>query len=777
MSAAEKLLARLPDAKPSGKGWSARCPAHEDRRASLSVSEGENGGAVVFCHAGCTAEAVCEALGLTLADLMPEDPSTLSTSMQSHKTRGKGEYRRRRQCRQSNGQVFATAREAVAALEKKHGPRSAFWTYHDASGEPVGLVVRWDTPEGKDIRPVSRNGSGWQVAGMAEPRPLYRLTDLAHARRVYVVEGEKAADAARSIGLVCTTSPHGAESAGKADWSPLVGRDVVILPDHDDAGRKYAGAVAGILGRLDPPATVRVVELPGLPEGGDLFDFVEQHDAVESETLAQRINDLADEAPAWEPEKPEGDGLAWRPFPVEVLPEPARGFVVAASKALGCDSSYVALPLLVALGAAIGNTRRLRVKRAWEVPPILWGAIVGESGTTKSPAFRLVLRPIRVWQQKALEAHATAAKAHEEDMAHYEKALTAWKRDRKTIEPPPEKPEAPRAERYVVSDTTTEALAPILLDNPRGVLLARDELAGWIGSFDRYAGGKGGGDSAHWLSMYSAENIVVDRKTGTPRTLFVPRAAVCVLGGVQPGILHRALGAEHRESGLAARLLLTCPPRKPKRWTEADVDEATERQLAEVFARLYGLESATDEEGRPEPVVVHLAPEAKRLWVAFYNAHAQEQVVLSGDMAAAWSKLEETGARLALIVHFTRWAAADPSLESADVLDAESMAAGIELVGWAKGEAQRVYGLLGETEEERDRRDLAEWIRRKGGSVTARELQQGQRRFRTADEAEEALAELVKAGRGQWEPSPPGQRGQPTRRFRLSTVSTSTEIP
>jgi hypothetical protein len=151
---------------------------------------------------------------------------------------------------------------------------------------------------------------------------------------------------------------------------------------------------------------------------------------------------------------------------------------------------------------------------------------------------------------QALERHAEAMRQHEADLAHYEKAMAEWKRDKKSAHDPPEKPEAPQAERFVVADTTVEALAPLLLANPRGLLLARDELAGWIGSFDRYAGGKGGADAAHWLSMHNGESIIVDRKTGIPRTIYVPQASVSVCGGIQPAILHRALGIEHRESGL-----------------------------------------------------------------------------------------------------------------------------------------------------------------------------------------------------------------------------------
>src|SRR5262249_23795604 len=193
-----------------------------------------------------------------------------------------------------------------------------------------------------------------------------------------------------------------------------------------------------------------------------------------------------------------------RPFPVDALPEPIRGFVDAGARAIGCDPSYLALPLLTAIAAAIGNTRRLELKRGWSVPPILWTVVVGESGTGKTPPFKLAMRSVRERQRKALERHAEAVKQHEADLARWEKDMAAWKRDNKAGADPPTKPEQPQAERFVVSDTTVEALAPILLTNPRGLLLARDELAGWIGSFDRYAGkGRASADAANWLSMFN----------------------------------------------------------------------------------------------------------------------------------------------------------------------------------------------------------------------------------------------------------------------------------
>ena len=186
---------------------------------------------------------------------------------------------------------YETAADAADALKGRLGPSSGRWMYCDAAGDPVGLIVRWDRPEGKVIRPFHRGPDGrWRLGGMPVPRPLYELPALLARpdETVYVAEGEKAATAAEWLGLLGTTSPHGSHSAAKADWRPLAGRDVVILPDHDEAGRRYAETVASILLSLDPPGRVRIIELPGLAEGGDLFDWFGAGDSV-----AERQSTLA----------------------------------------------------------------------------------------------------------------------------------------------------------------------------------------------------------------------------------------------------------------------------------------------------------------------------------------------------------------------------------------------------------------------------------------------------------------------------------------------------
>jgi hypothetical protein len=759
------LLAALVGVRKVGDGWTACCPAHEDRRPSLSINEGEDGRALVKCHAGCSFEAIVEAAGLTVRDLKPDRDGPAPNRNGKPKP---------------DSPTYPSTTAVLAALERRHGKRSEHWTYHDTAGNAVGLVVRWDGREGKTIRPAARHSDGWRIGAMPDPRPLYGLRGLATAARVVVVEGEPAAEAARSIGFSATTSANGSGSADKTDWSPLAGKEVWLLPDNDVPGRKYAETVVALLAALSPAPVVRVIELPGLPDKGDIADWIDAHGAAaDPDAMRAEVEALAT---ATEPEAdppPGHDTDRFRPFPVDALPEPVRGFVAAGAKAIGCDPSYLALPLLAALAAAIGNTRRLELKRSWSVPPILWAAIVGESGTTKTPAFRLVMRPVRERERTALERHATELERHAADLSRWEKASAAWKRKANTPDDPPPKPKPPRAERYVVADTTVEALAPLLLSNPRGLLLARDELSGWIGSFDRYAGkGVASADAANWLSMYNGESYIVDRKTAGQQPLHVPDAAVCITGGIQPGVFRRAFGTEYRESGMVARFLLAFPPQKTKTWTEADIDPQTELAIAALLDRLYDLQPEKADTGDPRPVVVRLAPPAKEAWVTYYNAHAAEQAELEGDLSAAWSKLEEAAARLALVVHLARWAGGDAGITDPTILDAASMTAGITLATWFKGEARRVYALFSETETERTDRRLVEWVERWGGTATVRKVQQWCRWLKKSGAAEAALDRLVKAGRGRWVPpatTPKG--GRPPRAFTLFPLSTVYETP
>ncbi len=447
----------------------------------------------------------------------------------------------------------------------------------------------------------------------------------------------------------------------------------------------------------------------------------------------------------------------FKSLPTSLLPDPLKCFVRTAARALGCDQSFVALPLLSAVAAVIGNTRRIMLKRDWSEPAVIWTGVIGESGSVKSPAFDCALKYIRAIQHREFVHHDEAMQLHEAEQLAYERDLQAWRRSKSSD--PPTKPEPPKARRLLCSDVTVEGIAVLLEDNERGVLLARDELAGWIGSFDRYSQGKGG-DAPHWLSMWSGGQLIVDRKTGDRKTIYVPRAAVSVAGTIQPDTLRRVLGAEHLENGLAARLLLAQPPRSVKRWTETEIPESLDRNMATLFDRLNSLCGIGDVGGETSPVLIPLSPDAKAIFVKFCNRHANEQATKMGCLASVWSKLEAYCARFALVLHCVRVAADDPTLKDTDAIDAESVVCATELVRWFGEQAQRVYATLHETSDQREIRQKVELIQAHEGKITVSKYSRTSRRFQDNPKlARDELRDLEFGGYGKLVPTTPGPLG------------------
>jgi hypothetical protein len=174
--------------------------------------------------------------------------------------------------------------------------------------------------------------------------------------------------------------------------------------------------------------------------------------------------------------------------------------------------------------------------------------------------------------------------------------------------------------------------------------------------------------------------------------------------------------------------------------------------------------------GSERPEIVTLTPEAKQLFVEYYDNHNRQQIDKQGDEAAAWAKLEETPARLALVIHFVRWIQ-NPQSVVHGVVDAITMRAAIESTEWFKNEAMRIYAMLAGDSEINERERFATWVRERGGKVSPREVQQGCRWLRAPGAAEAALNDLVDHGYGQWENSETGTNGRPTRRFILNAVN------
>ncbi len=210
-NAAERLAAALTARGCQVRRNTAQCPAHEDRTPSLSFRQIE-GQVLVHCHAGCATADVVAALGLSMRDLFDEP------------------------------------REGVR------------YSYTDVTGTATRVVHR--TPDKR-----------FRQSGDTSTPQLYRLPRVVEAvaagTTVYVVEGEKDVHALEAVGAVTTTSPMGASNWPKVDTSPLKGAHVVVVPDQDDVGRRYA---LDVLASLDGVAASVTVARPKV--GKDAADHV-----------------------------------------------------------------------------------------------------------------------------------------------------------------------------------------------------------------------------------------------------------------------------------------------------------------------------------------------------------------------------------------------------------------------------------------------------------------------------------------------------------------------
>ncbi len=589
--------------------------------------------------------------------------------------------------------------------------------------------------------------------------------------RLYLTNDEGSAARLRGLGLSVLYV-----NGEQTDWGMILGfSEVAVVHEQDLGGMQFSCMAARAIRKARFTGTAIPITSPGDPGpenplarlfDGPPYEVLARLDWLFETGLDVRNGPRCDNTPIFDsPGRGFVTSQAWEGFPTQALPEPIRSFITTAAEAIGCDESYIAIPLLVGLASAIGNSRRIQLKRGWSEPAIIWAAIVGESGSLKSPALEVALRPIHHRQTETLKEYEAAIAEYQTDVAVYEREFADWKRQKGAPTGPPTPPTPPEAVRYWTADATVEAVGTLLVHNWRGLIIIRDELSAWFSSFDRYSQARGG-DAPSWIEMHGGRQLIIDRKTGK-KTLFIPRAAVGVVGGIQPAILTNAFTLENRANGLAPRLLLAYPPIKLKRWTEVEILQSIEDQLTLIFDRLYGLRPNETNDGDPMPVLVPMTPEGKAAWVRFYNAHAREQSELTGDLAAAWSKLEGYAARLALVVHFVRWAADDPTLRNPDAIDKQSITTGVTLSAWFGNEARRVHAALAEAPKDRDRRETVELIQRAGGGVSIRDWQR-MRHCPTSESAELQLEALIAGGFGQWEyPSPDLVGGRPTRVFQV----------
>jgi hypothetical protein len=708
------------------------------------------------------------AVGLTLADLFPAktDPKAGRNGQPRGGTaapggQGGGE--------RGSDSAWATAAAAIEALSRKRGKPSGRWDYRSAEGDLVGVVLRWDTPTGKDIRPLARHADGWRLGAMPEPRPIYRLPELLAADAgvpVVVVEGEKACDAAVSCGLLATTSAGGAQAANKSDWRPLGGRKVIVLPDADAAGETYAATVARLCVAAGAEE-VRIVRLreyaPGLPEGGDIADVLTDErwcglplgEAATPEDLGRWILAAAENVEPWRPEAagwPElvpFEDITLPEFPTGALPRALREWVEAESLATQTPPDLAALLALAVCGACIARRVYVEPRPGWREPVNLYVAVLLEPGNRKSAVFTDATAPLReieaelIARERGPVAIAQSERRQKEARLRKLERLAGEKGDIHAQEEAARLAESLAEEnevflpRLIVDDSTAEKLGAMLAEQNGRIASLSPEG----GVFDLMAGlySKNGIPQFDiYLKGHSGDDLITDRISR--KSVRVTRPALTCAYAMQPQVI-RGLADKpaFRGRGLLARFFYSAP----KSWighrhvAPPPVPDGIREAYRQVVRELAAVPDGE------QALRLSAAAEARlREW----EGEVERMLGDGGELEAMrdWGgKLCGLTLRVAGILHC---AECGPAGE----IQAETLDAAIAIARYAVPHAAAALALMagGATGRDDDARWLWRWVERHGlREFTRRELhQQVKHRFPTVEELEPVLKELESRG-------------------------------
>ena len=373
------------------------------------------------------------------------------------------------------------------------------------------------------------------------------------------------------------------------------------------------------------------------------------------------------------------------PFPLDVLPKKMRDIVTEANAVLGFPKDYLAMSMLTAMAATIGNTHKVEHMDGWQEYCILFVALVGRPGANKSHPLSFAMQPL-------IDFDAEQSAIFNEAMKRYGAAMEL---------PPKERdangydtnPTEPRRIRFTMQDVTPEAVHRILSENPRGLCLYADELAAWFKNFNRY---NNGSESEFWMSVFNHKVAMSDRKS-SQSGVFIANPFLCVIGTIQPKVLGELAAGNRNANGFMERFLFVVPDDQSKvKWNSERKTPSFDIVAAwrEIISKLTDIVPATDTNGNIIPENVLFASEAFDRLVKWQNEYTDKCNADESDtQTAIASKLEIYAVRFCLLLAVADWVTGGKKKKAIDTATVERS---IRLTEYFRVTAAKVQGIIGE---------------------------------------------------------------------------------
>ncbi len=327
-------------------------------------------------------------------------------------------------------------------------------------------------------------------------------------------------------------------------------------------------------------------------------------------------------------------------FPLEIFPKAIRDIIETLEEYENYNVDFTAASFLTVFAAAMGNTWSVRFMTGWVSRPIIYMVLVGSPSCGKTPPLQQAVAPL-------LKLDGEYDMIYCKEMETYRRweRMSAKQREKHSL---PEEMKMPQRKCHVVVDSTVEALIGALRDNPRGVLIYKDEIDSLLSNFNRY----NSSDEGYFLSLFSGTPFKYSRKSNNEH-IFLANPYCSIIGTTQPGRLGEQFGGKRMMNGFSSRFLKVYPEiDKMPSWNDTAMPDSVLEEWERIIRKVVAATPSTDQEGKATSIELMFSQDAK-LRIIQWKDEVNNKVYAETDsdaVRALCGKMETYLVRFCLVI-------------------------------------------------------------------------------------------------------------------------------